>query len=89
MGNIIGSLLAKVSPIAQAFQQANAVAQAIQSGNPLQLMGQGDDRMKQVYDFINQYGGNAETAFYALAKQKGADPNAALQQVQQFINGNS
>lgn len=30
---------------------------------------------KQVMDFVAQNGGNPKTAFYALAKQNGADPD--------------
>ena len=85
MGNPIASLLAKVSPIGQMVQQATNMAKGIQSGNPLETLSQNDPRMKQVYEFINSNGGNAEQAFYALAKSKGINPNDFLNQVKSMI----
>lgn len=36
---------------------------------------------KDVKDLINQYNGNAEAAFYAKAKEMGADVNAVLSMI--------
>lgn len=46
---------------------------------------QNDPRMKDVYSFINQNGGDPKAAFYALAKQKGYDPQEVLNQVSQML----
>ena len=86
MSNIIASLLSKVSPMGQMLQQATGIAQALQTGNPLQIMGQNNPQMKQVLDYIQQNGGNAEQALYNLARQKGVDPNEAIRQAQSFLN---
>ena len=44
--------------------------------------------MKQVLDYINSNGGDPENAFYALAKQKGANPQEYLKQAEKYVNGN-
>ena len=49
-------------------------------------MGQNNSQMKQVLDYIQQNGGNAEQALYNLARMKGADPNDAIRQAQAFLN---
>ena len=46
----------------------------------LQQMAQSDPRMQQVSDFVNQNGGDAKAAFYQLARKKGVDPDAFIQQ---------
>ena len=46
-------------------------------GNP-QMMLQQTPQYKQVMDYINQNGGNAESAFYNKAKEMGIDPNEVL-----------
>lgn len=48
----------------------------------LSQMAQTDKRMQQVSDFVNQNGGDAKAAFYQLARQKGVDPDAFIQQMQ-------
>ena len=40
-------------------------------------------KTKPAMDYIQQHGGNPETAFYTLAKEKGADPNQVLKQVKE------
>ena len=45
-------------------------------------LAQQDTRMQQVMQYINQNGGNAEAAFYNLAKEKGVDPKEVLSQIQ-------
>lgn len=87
MGNIISDLLAKAGPVGQMFQQATGIAQALQTGNPVGLLSQMDPRMQKVFDYIQQHGGNEETAFYALAKEKGADPTPYLEQAKSIVNG--
>ena len=53
----------------QAMQQVQQMVQGLQSGNPMQAMGQNNPQMQQVMDYINQYGGNPEQAFYQLARE--------------------
>jgi hypothetical protein len=47
----------------------NAAMQNFVKSNP---------QMKQALDYINQNGGNAEQAFYSLAKEKGVNPDYIL-----------
>ena len=44
----------------------------------LQQMVNSNPNMKQVLDLVNQNGGDAQKAFYALAQQKGVNPNDIL-----------
>ena len=45
-------------------------------------MAQSNPQMQQVMQIIQQNGGDAKSAFYNLARQKGVDPNMILQQLQ-------
>ena len=54
------------------------------SQNPqetLSRMMQNNPRMKQVMDYVNANGGDAKSAFYKLAKEKGVDPEEILSQL--------
>ena len=56
----------------------NAVRNA---SNPQAMMNQlikTNPQMKQVMDIVNANGGDARTAFYKMAEQKGIDPNTIL-----------
>lgn len=48
------------------------------SPNPQVLLNNLLAQNPKVSGLINQYGGDARTAFYALAQQKGVDPNSIL-----------
>ena len=51
------------------------------AGNPQAMLNQlmqTNPQMKQVMEIVQQYGGNAEKAFYALAEQKGINPQEIL-----------
>ena len=51
------------------------------SGNPqalLMQMMQNNPNVKQAMEIVQQYGGDAEKAFYALAEQKGINPQEIL-----------
>ena len=51
------------------------------SGNPQELLNQlmmTSPNMKQVMEIVQQYGGDANRAFYALAEQKGINPQEIL-----------
>lgn len=50
----------------------------------LQQMAASDPRMQEVVSVINQNGG-IQQAVYAMAKQKGIDPNSALQQARSML----
>jgi len=59
-------------------QMANVVRN---SRNPQMMMmqlAQSNPQMKQAIEYIGQNGGNAKEAFYALAKQKGVNPDTIL-----------
>lgn len=50
-------------------------------GNPQQMfqsMMANNPQYGQVMNLVNQHGGDARAAFYALAKEKGVDPNQIL-----------
>jgi hypothetical protein len=54
------------------------------SSNPNQAMQQmlsGNPQYQNVMDYINQNGGDARTAFYNMAAQKGIDPESILRQL--------
>ena len=54
------------------------------AGNPqamLMNMAQNNPRIKQAMDVINQSGGDPQKAFYALAEQKGVNPEDILSQL--------
>ena len=51
------------------------------SGNPQAMLNQliqSNPNLRQVTEIIQQYGGDANKAFYALAEQKGIDPMEIL-----------
>ena len=56
----------------------NMISLLKNSPNPQALLNNLLARNPQVTGLINQYGGNPKTAFYALAQQKGIDPNSLL-----------
>ena len=52
----------------------------------LQQLAGNDDQMGQVNEAIRKYGGgNPETAFYAMARQNGVDPQSVLSQAQEIV----
>lgn len=54
------------------------MAQQIQQGTPMGMLSQADPRIGQVMNYIQSTGLSAKDAFYALAKQKGADPDQII-----------
>ena len=69
--------------IPQILQQLNSnglsrIQQAVQlaKGNPMALMN--GPQYQQAMNLIQQAGGDAKTAFYNLARQKGIDPDQLL-----------
>ena len=59
----------------------NMMQQVKNSSNPQQTMQnllQNNPNFQNVISYINQNGGDAKTAFYNMAAQKGIDPNSIL-----------
>lgn len=44
----------------------------------LQQMAQTNPKIKQAFDYVQENGGDMESAFYKLAKQNGIDPNSII-----------
>ena len=68
----------KLGPMKQAMNVARSV------GNPnmmLQQMFSQNPNYAQAQQLIQQSGGDARKAFYALAEQMGVDPNEILNQI--------
>ena len=66
------------NPIIQMFKMAQ------NSNNPQQMlmnMAQNNPQTKQVLDFVKNSGKSPKDLFYAMAKQKGIDPNSILNQL--------
>lgn len=55
--------------LVQGAKNPSMMMQSMISQNP---------RLKEVMNYVNQNGGDAKAAFYALAKQKGVDPEQVL-----------
>ena len=79
-------------PIPQILQQLGGVTISPQikqlyqmaKGNPgamLNQLMQTNPQMKQVIDFVKASGNDPKRAFYALAEQKGINPDAILNQL--------
>ena len=74
----------------QATPQSNSSSlldlmnQVRNSSNPTEAMRKmlaNNPNFQNVVNYINQNGGDAKTAFYNLAAQKGVDPNTILNQL--------
>lgn len=62
----------------------NMMQQIKNSSNPQQAMQnliQSNPNFQNIVNYINQNGGDAKTAFYNMAAQKGVDPNSILSQL--------
>ena len=54
-------------------------------GNPQMMLNQmltRNPQYKQVMNYIQQSGGDAKTAFYKMAREKGVDPDDIIRQLQ-------
>ena len=87
MGNPIIGQMFQSNPILQGIGRLFGLTKSL--NNPmsaLQQLAGNDNQMGQVNSAIQQYGGgNPETAFYALARQRGADPQSVLSQAQEIV----
>ena len=59
------------NPVAAMF------GQAMQNSNP---------QLQEVFKYAQQFGGNFEQAFYALAKEKGVDPQQVLAEARSMMS---
>ena len=67
------------SPMVGQIKQMMQMVKSAQ--NPqlmLNQMAQSNPQIKQVFDFVRQSGNDPQKAFYALAQQKGVNPNDIL-----------
>lgn len=70
--------LSGANPMMGQIKQMMQMAKAMQSP---QAAIQQIPQLKQAMDFVQQTGGDPQKAFYALAKQKGVDPESILSQL--------
>lgn len=71
----------KSTPNNSLSQIKNMVNMVRSAGNPqamLQSMIQSNPQLRQVMEFVNQSGGDAQAAFYKMAEQKGVNPEQVL-----------
>ena len=74
------------NPAMQGFNQMAGLVRASQHPQEtINQMVQSNPQMQQVMQYVQQNGGDARAAFFALARQKGVDPNAIIQQVRGMI----
>lgn len=69
---------------AQLQQAKQVLRQAMSLGNPQAMMNQmlmNNPNVNQALNFIKQAGNNPQSAFLALAKQKGVDPNEFIKEL--------
>ena len=62
----------------QVRQMINAIKSARNPQAMLNQMIQNNPQVKGVMDYINQNGGDPQKAFYAMARQKGVNPDEIL-----------
>ena len=74
--------IARSNPMMQSVRQMIGMVNNAQ--NPQAMLNQllmTNPQMKQIADIANSYGGDYKKAFYAIAEQKGIDPNEILDMV--------
>ena len=79
MNSLYQQLMQNSQPQTNNLQQmANAVKYSRNPKAMLEQMMQSNPQIQQAMNYINQNGGDAKDAFYALARQKGVDPESVL-----------
>ena len=63
------------------FGLINQIRNSPDPGTAMQNLISTNPQVKGVMDYISQNGGDARSAFYNLAAQKGVDPNTILNQL--------
>lgn len=82
MPNPIMALLGRTNPVIQGLSQMIGMVKGSQNPQAaINQLSQSDPRLQQVMQVVNQNGGDAKTAFYNMAKQKGIDPNTVISQL--------
>ena len=67
-----------IQTAAKIKQMMNMVRSAKDPQAALNMMAMNNPQLKQVMDIVQQYGGDSMTAFKALAKENGMDPDEIL-----------
>ena len=75
MANPMAAMLMRNSPIGRTINMVKTAA------NPNMMVQQLLNQNPQVQQIIQQYGGDAQKAFYATAQQMGVDPEQILAQL--------
>ena len=71
--------LAMANPMMGQIKQMMSMVQSAQNPQAmLNQMMQNNPQMQQAMKLINQHGGDAQKAFYALAQERGIDPQEIL-----------
>ena len=79
MNSLYQQLMQNSQPQTNNLQQMmNTIKNSRNPKAMLEQMMQSNPQMKQAIEYIGQNGGNAKEAFYALAKQKGVNPDTIL-----------
>lgn len=71
--------IARANPMMGQIKQMMSMLRS--SGNPQAMLNQmvmSNPQIKQVMDIVQKHGGDPMQAFYAVAKEKGVDPNEIL-----------
>lgn len=74
---ILGKLMQN-SSLGNILQMYNAMRNSSDQNEMLNQLAMQNPQMKAVMQEVNKYGGDAQKAFYAMAQQKGVDPNSVL-----------
>ena len=79
MNSLYQQLMQNSQPQTNNLQQmVNVIKNSRNPKAMLEQMMQSNPQIQQAMNYINQNGGNAKDAFYALARQKGVDPESVL-----------
>ena len=74
--------LQQASPLAANLQQVKSMMAMVRTAsNPqaaLNMLAQNNPNLRQAMELVNQSGGSAERAFYALCQQRGINPQQIL-----------
>ena len=78
MLGILQQLMSSSPQMGAIKQMMNMVRSAKDPQAALNMMAMNNPQLKQVMDIVQQYGGDSMTAFKALAKENGMDPDEIL-----------
>ena len=88
MQNPIMSLLTRTrggQAVSQLGQIIGALKTVQDPQSQLQSMAQSNPTIQSAMQYVNQNGGDPKAAFYALARQRGADPEVILEQARNLM----